>query len=351
MSELHHYVPQMLLRRFAENPVAERPMLHRLDKATGACERRGVRGEAAVMDYNELHEVEGLPERFVESTLGLVEDQARPVIDELVAGGQLDPGERVAMALFMYFQYHRTPRGRQWDMHTLEQAHTLDAIQRLLDPHEIQALYKRDGEDISLEGAERLGREWIDDLDSGKLVVKGGQDHAVGAMFLYADSIVPRIAEELSWEVLHAPDGADFVVSDHPILIHDPAAPPGYGAGWLSSPRSNTTCPIDTTAAVRLFPGSPILRHVNASRSEVADVNLRTYASAEWAIYGRSPRVVQSVRAQAKKHRQRVSALKPAPPTLHILEQVGSEPVPRKVTRLRSKGKVNRRQRWPRWDE
>jgi hypothetical protein len=137
-------------------------------------------------------------------------------------------------------------------------------------------------------------------------------------------------------------------VSDHPILLHDPTAPPGYGAGWLSSADAEATCPLDRSAALVAVPGLPELRHADAQPGEVEEVNLRTYASAEWAIYGRSAGVVQQVRAQVKQEKLRVAQFAPAPPTIHILEQSEGERV--KVQRLRPKGEVKRRQRWPRWD-
>lgn len=253
------------------------------------------------------------------------------------------------MALFLYLQYHRTPRGRQWLTYTFEQTYTLDTMRRLLNPREVQELHRLQGEEISLDEAERRGREWAKQLDSGELVLKAGQDHAVGAMFMFAEGAVPAIAGQMSWFVFHAPPGRDFIFSDHPILLHDPTAQPGHGAGWLSSSETEATCPLDPRAALVAVPGPPELRHVDAQGDEVEEISLRTYASAEWAIYARSPGVIQQVRAQAKREKLRVGQLAPAPPTIHILDQTEDQPA--KVQRLRPKGKVKRRQRWPRWED
>jgi hypothetical protein len=67
------------------------------------------------------------------------------------------------------------------------------------------------------------------------------------------------------------------------------------------------------------------------------------------SIYGRSAGVVQQVRAQAKREKPRVAQFAPAPPTIHIFEQTAGEPL--KLQRLRPKGEVKRRQRWPRWED
>ena len=353
MSEarLHHYVPQFLLTRFSVQPAADKPMLYHLDKATGRCSLRRVRGEAAITGYNDLKEMEGASRGDVEHALSLVEGEAAPIVDALVDRRSINAAQRVALTLFLYFQYHRTPRGRQWLVYIFEKAHTLNAMQRVLDPAEVQAAYRHRGEEVSLEDAERLGREWAAQLDSGELVLKAGNDHAVGVMFMFADEIVPRIAGETAWEVLHAPPGSDFIISDHPILIHNSSAPPGLGnGGWLASPETLTTCPIDAKAALRMFPGPPQLSHVDATPEQVDDTNLRTYASAEWAIYGRSAGMVQRVRAQAKRERWRVRLLTPTPPTIHIFEQREGEAAGT-VQRLRPTGEVRRRQGWPRWDD
>jgi hypothetical protein len=135
------------------------------------------------------------------------------------------------MALFLYLQYHRTPRGRQWLTYTFEQSYTLETMGRLLNPREVQELHRLRGEEVSLKEAERRGREWVDQLDSGELVLKAGQDHAVGAMFMFAEGAVPAIAGQMSWFVVHGPQDCDFILSDHPILLHDQTAQPGYGVG------------------------------------------------------------------------------------------------------------------------
>ncbi len=348
-AKLHHFVPQFLLRRFSIEPAEDAAQLWRLDKATGKTEQRAVRLEAAVTGYNDLLEAENIPKGYVEHALSLIEGEAAGIIGDLIEGQSIDPPQRVAMALFLYLQYQRTPRGRQWLTYTFEQSYTLDTMQRLLDPKQVQELHRLQGEEISLEEAERRGREWADQLDSGELILKAGQDHAVGAMFMFAEGAVPAIAGGMSWFVLHAPPGSDFIISDHPILLHDPTAPPGYGAGWLSSPETEATCPLDTTAALVAVPGPPEVQHVDARGNEVEELNLRTYASAEWAIYGRSPGVVQQVRAHAKKQKLRVAEFAPRPPTIHILEETEGEPM--KVERLRPTGEVRRRQRWPRWED
>lgn len=350
-SKLHHYVPRFLLSRFSSEPQAENPSFWRLDKRTGRPSRTSVRNEAAISHYNKLRDMENLPQDFVECTLGMVEGRAAAIVADLVEGRSIRPEERLEMALFVYLQYHRTPRGRQWFTYTFEQVRTLDAMQRVLDPDHVQAFYRSQGEEISREEAERRGRELFDELDAGKLELKAQHNHAIAAMFMFVEATTPAIAGRMSWLVVHAPPEREFIISDHPVLIVDPAAGPNRGAGWLSSPDAEATLPLDARAALVLSPGPPDLEHVDADRELVEEINLRTYASAEWGIYGRTQGVLQQVREQAKRQKQRVAGLAPVPPMIHIQEYVEGQEAPFRVQRIRPTGEVKRRQHWPRWEE
>ena len=109
--------------------------------------------------------------------------------------------------------------------------------------------------------------------------------------------------------------------------------------------------PIDPTACLVLRPGPPRLEHTHGHSDYVLDLNLGTYASAEWAIYGPRVDLVQKVRAEAKRRKVRVAALTPVPPKIHILETTTEED-DRGVTikTLAPQGRVRRRQSWPNWD-
>jgi hypothetical protein len=350
-AKVHHYVPRFLLGRFCGEPAADNPALWRLDKATGRTRRTSVRNEAAVSYYNQLQNVEDLPADFVERTLGLVEERAASIVARLVEGEALDEGERLDVALFVYLQHHRTPRGRHWFVHGFEQSQKLELMHRLLDAGQMREFYRSEGEDVSLEEAQERGRALAQELDTGKVQVKVQHDHAVGAMFMFVEDIVPHIAGDMAWTVIHAHTPDEFIISDHPVLIHDPEAGPDRGVSWLSSPQVRASVPLDSTACLVLRPGPPTLTHERGAPGQVLDLNLGTYASAEWAIYGSTQKTVHTVRSQAKRRKSRVAALTPVPPMLHILERTIGEDAPPTVKTLVPKGKVRSRERWPRWDQ
>jgi hypothetical protein len=153
------------------------------------------------------------------------------------------------------------------------------------------------------------------------------------------------IAQKMTWIVLHS-ERSNFIISNHPVSVHDPEAGPRRGAGWFSSTKVEVTLPLDARACLLLVPGSPMLHHETADAGTVLEANLRTYAAAQWAIYGPTQASVQHVRAEAKRQRSRAERLTPWPPLIHILEeskgkaappQVKIYPAPRTAQRGRSK--------------
>lgn len=349
-AKLHHYVPRFLLRRFSPDQTTENPPLWRLDKKTGHCSRSSVKNEAAVTHYNRLESVQDMPQNAVEDTLAMVDGLASGITADLVEGRTLEEVKRLEMALFVYLQHQRTPRGRHWLISDFEQAKKLDAMRLLLDAGQMREFYGSQGEEVTLEEATRRGQELAHQLDSGRLELKAQHDHAVGAMFIGANDAAVSIGSEMTWVVFHSRPGEEFVLSDHPVLIHDPTAGPDRGAGWLSSDDAEVTLALDPHAALVLSPGRAELHHLDADKNTVEEINLRTYASAEWSIYGRSQGTLQDVRAVAKRDKQRLARLAPKPPILHIQEFEEGSPRPVDVHRLVPKGEVKRRQRWPRWD-
>jgi len=60
----------------------------------------------------------------------------------------------------------------------------------------------------------------------------------------------------------------------------------------------------------------------------VADLNLRSYASAEWAYFGSTQSVVQDVRAFARRSRHMVDRYLPRKPHMFLFERMEGAPAP-----------------------
>jgi hypothetical protein len=52
----------------------------------------------------------------------------------------------------------------------------------------------------------------------------------------------------MTWNVVRAPGREEFIISDHPVHIHDPRAYPDRPGGWFSSPLVQVTFPVDRKA-------------------------------------------------------------------------------------------------------
>jgi hypothetical protein len=345
-AKLHHYVPQLLLRRFSVHPKGRNPTLFKLDLKTGRTFATSVRSEAAIRHYNRPEEGSGIPQGLIEETLSLVETAAAKPLQQLVDGQALTESEQLDVALFVHLQRQRTPLGRAWQIHTLETGAKLHEMVRLADPQVVQELFAQQGEHITLEEAEAWGHEIIRQLERGELMLAANTNAVLGAMFLGVENIPPLIVHKMTWIVLHAESSNDFIISDHPVALYDPAAGPRRGAGWFSSPKVEVTLPLHRHACLLLTPGPPGIEHMSADAGTVLEANLHTYATAQWAIYGPTPAAVQHVRAKAKQQRSRMERLAPWPPLIHMLEQLNDEmepstvkiyPAPRKAQRGRSK--------------
>lgn len=60
---------------------------------------------------------------------------------------------------------------------------------------------------------------------------------------------------------------------------------------------------LDPGFALLVSPGMPQVVHRRVAPLEVNQLNLRTYASSEWALYGKSGPELVTVREAALKHR------------------------------------------------
>jgi hypothetical protein len=267
-----------------------------------------------------------------EQDLARLESEAADPIRKLSNGTPLSGAERVHMAFFLFMLQQRTPRGRLW-MTSLHEHMATDVMKAgLRHPEFVRMVFEDIGEKMSDEDLERWRVETLGDLEQGKIRLEYGQDHEVAGMFAAADRMVPFIAGEMIWRSMRTSPAHPFVLADHPVAIHDPRAPVGQGVGWGSSRTVEVTVPIDPAVCLLLMPGPPTWSMEEADAAGVDELNLRSYASAEWSIFGASQHAVQQVRALAKRSRTRVASLAPRVPRFIAVESVKGEPAPRSIT-------------------
>lgn len=261
-----------------------------------------------------------------------IESDAAEPIRKLVDGEPLNPAERLQMGLFLHVQRNRTPRARKWNASMYGEMAQLMTETNLQNPQLVRGQVRKVDATKTDEEIEQWRLDTLEDLRSGRLVVDASQDHEVAGIFFLAARVVPIIAQGMAWVSLRADPGSSFICSDHPVHIYDENAPPGAGIGWVSSPTTEVTMPIDQRVCLLLKRGPPtwVLSNVDAAR--VQELNLRTYASAQWSTYGSSQQVVQYVRTLAKRNPTLIAQRRPRPPRSVIFERVEGEAAPRSAT-------------------
>jgi hypothetical protein len=334
----------MLLSRFSNNPEVKNPPLWCLEKDSGRPRQTSVENEAVVSHYYRLENVEADPAQ-AEKAFSIFEDKAKEVIETIVAGKNLSPKQRFDMSLFIHLQYMHTPRGRHWISHAQEWAARITVMQRLADPDAVQKYFADKGEQRTAEEVEQWRHEILERVQGGSPRITPTHNQGVAGVFMQMVSMASLIAQETSWEAHRAPVKKRYILSDHPVHSVDFSAGPGEGAGYLSSPEVEVTFPIDPTCYLLLRPGIPTFRYIDADLEAVRDFNLRTYASAEWVLFGPSQQALQEVREQAKKNTKRLAQVAVRPPRVVIADRIEGESQPFRVSEYAPKGRPPRGRR------
>ncbi len=331
----HHYVPECLLRRFSTSPEEEHPSIYRLDIKTDTCLKLSTLNCAVVQRYNRLSEASGLPVGYAEAMLSWAEGQAVPVIEKLVHGSIVNQQEREWLSIFIMVQQQRTPRGREWLRFGQEEATKLWLLKQIYENRDMTRKHLRESlhQEPTETEVDASIRELAEPLENGELVINIGSDQEILSMFMPVPTLIPLIYE-MNWEFLRAPDGENFILSDEPLVRHDPVNPDGPAA-WRSSPTVNVTLPLDPQLCLflRQTPRRR-QRQIDITSDQVLDINLRTYAGARENIFGPTKQLLERVSAVAKANVECVNRYRPNPPAIHLLERTIGKDTPFNVTTI-----------------
>lgn len=294
----HHYVPKFLLRRFTDDPANEKKgRLVRLDKATGKPERASVLNETVIGHYYTVTRVgeDGELEHdlTVEEDLAEREAEAAEHVRTLVAGGRLTDDERRRFAEFIHLTKKRTPLERAWAAHMSE-----------VMSDQWREVYKEEPTGLA----------------------ETPHEQELQMMYMALDQAGEAL-DSRTWTLLRAPAGKQFVIGDTPIALLDLELPPDMGLGYVSSPTTETTFPLDPSLCLHLQAGEEPWVEREATPAELDDLNLRSYAWAQHSIYGDNQAAVTSVRALVKANRQKLRAYAPRSGKLWIGEDIGGQQV------------------------
>jgi hypothetical protein len=312
-----HYVPAFLLRRFAHADRSRGARICRLDRQTGRTNMADPRTEAQEKHMYRIVDEHGNVSMDAETALTTLEDKTAPILRKLQQPGViLASDERSILGLFVAMQRIRVPTGRAWLKRADERLAMAMTEQQLAAGVPIEL-----PERGALTGHERA--EMLEQLRSEQIVVQSPSGRQTALMFLAWESTAREIVDHFEWAVVRAPEGAEFVCSDNPVVHIDPtlrgSRVGGGGLGFGSSAYAMTTFPLDPTFALVITPlGRPSWVETEVEPRMVEEINFATYAWAERAIYGRNQKVVTDIRRLAKSSPRRVARYPRVEPRLHV---------------------------------
>jgi hypothetical protein len=279
----HHFVAQMQLARFTKPATVGRPKLWVLDKQTGSCEQFTARGIAWERNLYTAYGEQGERNTQLESLFGLFEMHAAESIERLLLNpGDFLFGDRVNLSMFLALQEQRTPAA-------------LDAMEEILG--QMGTMFGC----IELTNSPRRRQRAADARQAildGRVVIRPPEGMRLRMLLDGIHGIAPAI-HQMCWQLQRAQTG-EFVISDCPLTMHDPAPRHAFtGHAWQSSPAAYATLPLSPEACLRVDGLHPLELLVRDVERQVGTTNLRTYGWAQRYVMARSKDVLLDLHAQA----------------------------------------------------
>jgi hypothetical protein len=193
-------------------------------------------------------------------------------------------------------------------------------------------------------------------LDRRGIQVKVGNERHI-AILLEQSTSSAWMLFRMNWTLLRAPSDSAFVIADEAVTINKMEGDRATGPSFpFAGQDTELVFPLDPDFVLTLRPNEELLREVElndgralrditseqivaqldrsvaweeseATRAEVDDINLRSYASAERWLYGRDSAMLRTLHELAT-HAQadRVAALRPRDPDLVVVHEHRGEP-------------------------
>jgi Protein of unknown function (DUF4238) len=277
-----------------------------LDVRSGATKWVDPGTAASRTRFYRLTDDDGTAHQRFEFYLSRVESHAANAVRRLCARpGALSPGDRATLSIFFALLEGRTIAGldrlsrlAQTSLQTLVAA-------RLADPGGFaedlgRAVGMNDPEEVERQ------RQWtISALKDGRIKLANPKEIAID-LLLQSTGDTAQLIYQMRWDLLDAAQGA-FISSDRGLAMHDPKPLyPWSGHAILSSPKAETTIPLDPDHCLllRAPTGEQIdtgVGTIEIDPQKVSLVNLRTYGFAAEYVFADSQRVATELRGDAKR--------------------------------------------------
>lgn len=332
----HHWVPRMVLRNFTLHPREDDPEIWCQPVGRGAPRRSRVGAECAIRHYNTI-EAAKLPPKAIEGFYAYIESAAAEALRKTLRGEHCDEGDRGPLARLIAAQYVRTPRARSALRYVAEKGRALQLIASASIEREVlrdrarARLTERNGGEPTEEAVDSFIDDVVNALESGEVRVQASHDLEAGGGLSDLEELA-QVVYDMAWLGLRAPENM-LVLSDHPIVIHDPSGEVGQHAAWLSSSTVKVTFPLAADFCLMLYhrAGPPSYRKESIDLRQAEEINLRSIAHAWRHYYGPTQQCVQNARQLAKRSRARIAALQPVPGGMVVAHRVEGAATPHRV--------------------
>lgn len=311
----HHYIPQLLLRRFT----GDDKLLRRLDKSTGEVDKVGVPSAASQEGFYTFDDADGLPTNDVEAYFGIIENHAARALRRMERSGELGHADRATISIFLAMLWVRTPSAREQGEALSQEVFKMSAASFYADPAEFRRSYRKyeteDGaEPKNDKEVEEFRLEVMDAVQTGGVRIHDpGGSNVMSILLESALETAERLYLHASWGLMRAGE-AEFVMSDRAQAVFDPDCPfPWVMDAPFSSLKSQTTTPLSSKSCLIVVPapGRPHFEVKTITGKEVDEVNLRSFGWAARSIFGSSTALVNRISEMATEEPDRVKEPRP----------------------------------------
>lgn len=293
----HHYIPQGYMRNFTE---CENELFV-MNKKFGRIRTTAPAGVGYIKHYYRVDTVDEVGSAEIEQALGVVESTSLPITDELLTAKSLTNAQAADMAIYIALQYGRTPFMRtQMD----EMATTLATnmtkqklVEAFNDPkayEEMKTALLGEHPETEFPSREEL-KEWI--LKPGPLAkIEIDNGTFVKTFFSMAWGIADELLKH-NWDILHAPKGTGFVVSDNPIGIYVRHKLEVGQRPAILIPDAVRFFPLNRKTCLAIGRGgwNPDIRHHTITKNTVRQMNKLIYDQAHQYVISGNRKLLESL--------------------------------------------------------
>lgn len=274
----HHYVPEMLLKNFAD----DKGLLHVIDRVRNARRPSTIPRQLGFgRDYYYVADHED--GNSVEDAFAELEAISAPIIAKLIQARILpkDPDEWRTLIHFVAVQAARVPATRQMISRPIQREHEIVADLLRHDPR----AWKNSAHLLGIDPSKVTYDEFLEMTDEDVIQPLSNHEFIQYSMSL-AKPIMESLIQRL-WTIVHSDQpGEHFIVSDDPVVLYwsdgvRRRLPPGY-----IHRNADVTMPLSSEVALVLT-HHDFTAPEGSTRHHVARINSKTIAASRHFVAAR----------------------------------------------------------------